>query len=489
MRHVKTSDTHRLKGWFFLPGAPTDRVPGILTWSQKDGANLELIGGFSPKPEPEQLDEGVRRTNGFVGDASPTTIYGELDSGKEISLWGAERGNYKADVSKRVWEEFWHTPWVCVGAHVASADAQVLHSFRVSLDDLYYLTGDGRFCAPTWATIEGVEHPGEKQEDGTYLLPFMLPVVGGYRAGCAKGSLADTTYSIDTHATRPWVSPATEADPALKLEFMINRRRRGPSIELSVGAHARVSLVNDAPASAEDLLHKTKPLLGLMSLATFNTSGLEWMQAQTVDGDEVSLLSHIGHPSEQDARTEAGGLVFTLGDVSLDVFLETWHRLGSSEQARYAWNLVVGLIGHSPLMVEEHVSQVLAAAEGFDTWCLGSSKNAELKNRLIGLHDRLPEGVKEQLQLDVDRWVDWAVWARNHVAHGGTKKHRTVSDFYQLKVIADSVRLVTYLAALKEFRIPDEKLSRALSSHPRLSVLAERCAEISELRVLDTWLS
>jgi hypothetical protein len=189
----------------------------------------------------------------------------------------------------------------------------------------------------------------------------------------------------------------------------------------------------------------------------------------------------MGHPSEPDARVEAGGLVFNLDDVPLDAFLETWDRLASSEQARYAWSLVVGLIGHSPLMVEEHVSHVIAAAEGFDTWCLDGGKNAELKNRLVRLHDKLPEGVKGQLQLDVDRWVDWAVWARNHVAHGGTKRHRNISDFYQLKVIADSVRLITYLAALKEFLIPDEKLSRALSTHPQLRILAERCAEISAL--------
>ncbi len=67
MRHVKTCETHRLKGWFFLPEAPTDRVPGILASSQRDGANLELIGGFSPKPEHEQLAEGVRRANGPPG--------------------------------------------------------------------------------------------------------------------------------------------------------------------------------------------------------------------------------------------------------------------------------------------------------------------------------------------------------------------------------------------------------------------------------------
>lgn len=81
---MKTSDYHRVKGWFFIPEAPAKRIPGILTWSQEDGADLELIGGFSPESKSEQIREGAWSTNSFVGDASPSTIYGELDSGKRF---------------------------------------------------------------------------------------------------------------------------------------------------------------------------------------------------------------------------------------------------------------------------------------------------------------------------------------------------------------------------------------------------------------------
>lgn len=48
-------------------------------------------------------------------------------------------------------------------------------------------------------------------------------------------------------------------------------------------------------------------------------------------------------------------------------------------------------------------------------------------------------------------------------------------------MIADSVRLVTYLAALQEFGVPDEAIEEALRNHPRVSVLAERTAEIASL--------
>src|SRR5690606_37845166 len=128
------------------------------------------------EPQKEQANEWFQRSREFESDTLPSTIYGELDSGKKVCIWGAERRSYKAKMGSQIQEEFWHSSWVCVGAHVASADCREFRSFRVALDNLYYLTSDGRFGAPLWTQIEGVEHPGEKQEDGTYLCPFTLPV-------------------------------------------------------------------------------------------------------------------------------------------------------------------------------------------------------------------------------------------------------------------------------------------------------------------------
>jgi ApeA N-terminal domain 1 len=158
---MRTCEAHRIKGWFFFPEAPDSRLPGILSWSQDRGADLELIGGFSPEPEYDRIDGTIRTTSQIVGETHPSTIYGESDSGKKISLWNTERGNYKASAIGKVQEEFWHSSWVCIGAHVPSVNAAVLRGFKVALDDLYYLTGDRRFCAPQWASIEGVDNPLE----------------------------------------------------------------------------------------------------------------------------------------------------------------------------------------------------------------------------------------------------------------------------------------------------------------------------------------
>lgn len=220
---MRSCDNHRLKGWFFLPEKPGNRVPGILTWSQEDGAVLELIGGLSSETRYEEIVPGVARGGQSDRDATPRTIHAVTDSGKRLSLWEAERGNLKADSRGVVFEEFWHTGWVCVGAHLPSASEANLSHVSIGLDNLYDLTLDGRFCPPQWAQIEGVENPGERQTDGTLLVPFTIPVVGGHRASVDVGSLEEFRYRIGTQATRPWFSPATEAMPELKLDMMTRR--------------------------------------------------------------------------------------------------------------------------------------------------------------------------------------------------------------------------------------------------------------------------
>ncbi len=476
---MRTCDSHRVKGWWYLPEAPEVRAPGVLTWTASSGAELELIGGLRGG-DHEMV--GTNDQGGLsVLETNVGTVYGETDAGKPVTLWDAERHNHRADLGGAMREEFWHSPWVCVGSHLASADDRSLTGIRVAVDDLYYLTDDGRFCAPQWAKIEGADHPGEQQPNGTLVAPYIIPVVGGVKADVATGSTSSATYSVFTNATRPWFSEATEAMPDLKLDFMTQRTRSGPSITLKVDAWARIDPVT-SPASARDLLHEIHPLLALIGLSMFARGGVTSMYATTIDGDEVSLLCHFGHPGSPESPATRD-VVFTFEGVSLKSFLVTWDRLGDGPQARYARNMTVGQIGHSPAMIEEDIGQVLGAAEGFHRWCLQGGKNKTLSERLVDLHDRLPGLIQAQIGLEngKDKWVGWAVWARNNVDHGGAEKHRHIADFYHLKVIADSVRLVTYLAALQEFGVPDEAIEEALRNHPRVSVLAERTAEIASL--------
>lgn len=478
---MRQSEPQRITGWFYLPEDPSNRVPGVLDWEPDDGATLELIGGFSPRPEFRQNPTGGWVTCNFVGDVRPGTVYGETVAGQRISIWDAQRGRHTAGFDGAVREEFWHSSWVCVGAHIVSTDEPALVKATVTIDELYYLTDDGRFCAPQWATIEGVEHPGEKQPNGTMLTPYIFPVIGGYRAEYAHADTPEASYSIATTATRPWISPATEAMPDLKLEMMAIKFRSGPQVRLQVGAQARIELPDKESGSVTDFVDQMSAVDDLVQLATFESCGTSKITLQTVTGEDVSLLMHTGRTARPDDLHKPAAIVFTLADVTLEAYLQTRGRFTDSNQASYAWSVVVGLCGHSSRMVEEYVSQALAAAEGFHRWCLGGGSDVTLNTRLQALHDRLAPEVQAALGLDTARWASWAVWARNHVAHGGTKAWRPLRDSFELHSVAESVHLVTYLVALEELDVPVTKVLDALLNHPRLSTLVERCSQVNDL--------
>ncbi len=380
-----------------------------------------------------------------------------------------------------VHEEFWHSSWMCVGAHIISSLESAFVNASVTIDELYYLTEDGRFCAPQWATIEGVEHPGEQQPDGTLLTPYTFPAIGGYRAAYARADTPEASYSIATNATRPWISPATEAMPGLKLDMMTSRYRSGPEVRLQVTASASIELPARALGSVTDFVERMTAIDDLVQLATFEACGTSQITLRTVADERVSLLIHTGRVARPDDLHKPMAIVFTLADVALEAYVQARRRFNDGNQARYAWSVVVGLCGHSSRMVEEYVSQALAAAEGFHRWCLDGGADVPLNTRLQALHDRLAPEVRGALGLDTQKWASWAVWARNHVAHGGTQAWRPLRDSFELHSVAESVHLVTYLVALEELGVPAPKVLDALLNHPRISALVKRCSQVNDL--------
>ncbi|MCX2933436.1 hypothetical protein ORI20_24495 [Mycobacterium sp. CVI_P3] len=478
---MRQCESHRLTGWFHLPESPSTRIPGVLDWQPDGGATLELIGGFSGQPKFRRTDTGGFVTSQVVGDVRSGTILGESVDGERVSIWDAQRGRYTAGLTDGIREEIWHSSWMCIGAHIVSPQEPGFTRATIAIDELYYLTDDGRFCAPQGAQIEGVEHPGETQPDGTLLVPYVFPVIGGYRAEYARADTADTRYTITTTATRPFLSPATAAWPDLRLQMMTTNLRKGPTVNLQVSAQASIYLPDSSSGPASDFVERIAAIDDLVQLATFEACGISQISLRTRSDEKVSLLMHTGKVARPEDAHKPASVVFTLADVSLEAFMQARRRFTDGNQAGYAWSVVVGLCGYTSGLVEEYVSQALAAAEGFHRWCLNGGSNVSLKDRLRALHDGLAPEVQAALGLDIEPWVGWAVWARNHVAHGGTKSWRQIRDYFELHAVAESVHLMTYLAALQEFRVPTENVRDALLNHPRLKVLAEQSSQVNDL--------
>ena len=478
-----------IKGWFFLPEYPDNRVPGVLKWDPFKGAEIELMGGLSLLVTPDLESGGIYViTDEIVASMPAQTIYLETEAGKKYSIWDAWRSGYSINhILEKIHEERWLSRLVYVGDHILSEENAFIKA-TFYIDGLYYLVNDSRILPPEWCKMDGVERPGERLENGTFLLPYRLPVLGGFKAGKFEGNTKDACYSVNTFATRPWISEATEADPWLKLRFMLKHQRHGLALTISVGANIGITLRKNGEetevleGTASDFLDKFVPIHDLMRLATFHPCAVAKVQLQLKNNhDDGYLLKKVNEVARPEESYDDGNMVFTLNDVSLENFLEKREYFTDTDGAISPWRILIGLCGYFSNYAEEYISQSFAAAEGFHKLCLDKSERYTLKERLKDLYSLLPQEVQEKLKLDVDEWAKHAVEARNHAAHGGPRRSdgsMSVSDRY---VIAASVFLVTYLVVLNELGVPPEKITQALCSHPKISTVMSYCDEVRSM--------
>ena len=489
---------HEIKGWFFLPENPDNRVPGVLEWDPAKGAEIELMGGFSSLAIPS-LKSGVvyTITDEIVASMPAQTIYLETEAGKKYSIWDSWRSSYSYNILGKIHEEQWLSGLVYVGGHVLPEE-EIFTEATFCIDELYYLVNDGRILPPKWCQMKGIDRPGEKLENGTCLTPYMLPIIGGFRAGKFEGDTEDAHYSINTFATRPWISEATEKYPSFKLDLMLKHQRHGLVLPISVDASISITLrknteePEDLAGTASNLMDQFMPIHDLMRLATFQPCSVSRVQLQSQNNcDDTYLLKKFGEVAQPYESHDHDNMVFTLNNVSLENFLEKREYLTSTDGAISPWSILIGLCGYFSNYAEEYISQSFAAAEGFHKLCLGKgkkyidasgrSKKYCLNKRLKELYALLPQKIQDKMKFDVEEWAKRAVKARNYAAHGGptsTNDSTSLSDRY---VIAVSVFLVTYLVALNELGVPAEKICDALLNHPKISLAMSYCDEVRSM--------
>ena len=504
---------HEVLGWFFLPedkDNPEKWVPGVLKWDPAKGAEIELMGGFSSSAIPP-LEPGVvhATTDEMVAGVPGQTIYLETEAGKKYSIWDAWMSSCSRNIRGKLLKEQWLSGLVYVGDHVLPEE-KTFTKATFYIDELYYLVNKRQILPPKLCQIEEVERPGETLENGTFLMPYVIPVIGGFQAGIFEGNTRDVHYSINVSTTRPLINELTEGDPESTLKFMLDHQRYGLALTISVVASVSIILqrhereAEDLAGKASDFVDNFAPIRDLMRLATFQPCGVSSInleQKKKDSNNDNSLLRDLGFPDDKIGPPpvdrgfmliksrfgeiaqpyeshESKKVIFTLNDLSLENFLEERERLTRKDGAFDPWVILIGLCGYIPNYMEEYISQSFAAAEGFHKLCLDKGGGYTLRERLKDLYSLLPQDIQEKLKLDVDEWVERAVEARNHAQHGGPMESdgsMSVSDRY---VIAASVFLVTYLVVLNELGVPPEKACNALKIHPDLLRMMHYCDEV-----------
>ena len=470
-------------GVWWLPDAPSEKVPGVLRYDPEDGLSLSLIGTF----EDRIMTTG---SSGWtvVHDGTRTwkVVHGVAEL-REITLLDCVPRTTRRTMGARVASPDKQTVTAMVaviGAHVSGDADPAFAGAEVSVEDLslwaassvfegFLGARDGRIDGTGRISVRPVEAQSvvvdgtEYRLQHTHTLPHF-----DQRKGCTVGRMSDIV-SIRIAPAEP---------------FSLN------------GAQRAASLVQD-----------------LISLATHRAAGVIWLRlemagsesqlpdGQTLPRRRADVLYSPAALGKHDANAvDHHQVFFTCSSIPFEEVMPRWCEVHGRLQA--ATNMILGLRYAPARFVENNLLTAVGAAEvlhrnlGIDekpfpngefraireamlaqvpdehrNWFKKKIRNApNLRDRLHALAQRPDQEAIAQLLPDVDQWAERTTRARNDLAHEGRTPNHSIEE---LIAVVEVTTAVVILNILHELGLPAERQREIVREQPQLRATCHTAAE------------
>jgi len=176
-------ETLSIKGYWWLPDLEENKQPGILTFSQEDGAVLDVVG--------------VLDTSGFTPFKEPAIILGITQQGKPITLYKCIhlQMNYPS-LGLGFGGEKYFAHFVFEGVHFSSPEKIMFNCLYAHYDDLDVWVGEHGFSINTEFTNDGIISKVSYQTPPEQLFKLSDEL----SVGVAFSSFGPVTSSVQTSA-------------------------------------------------------------------------------------------------------------------------------------------------------------------------------------------------------------------------------------------------------------------------------------------------
>ena len=432
-------------GYWWFPGAPDDRLPGVLSYTPEEGLVLLLVGGFAQTAiqsvsldhaDVVDLERDWSRLHGIAANR-PLTLLSCYPT-RTFSYMFGEPDTQLVDVEA-----------VLDGIHLEDATQSAFDGANMSIENLTY-----------WGEHSGIE-AALKVEDSRYQ---------GSKITATPQDAWVVSTDLHTFKIRHQQTSPT---------FTYERAR----VVARVIGSAVLEISSTTPATAEGLRNLCQSLADLISLATHSASALLWTTlvptpAMIDDGSRSEISYYFRQSGPQpngDASVGVRTRLFGSGDIPFEVVLPRW--LETERRLRPAINQILGLRKVEGLYIETQLLQAVSAAEalhgalGYEPpippdefaelkqmavnavpaprqlWLktLLIRNDPSLKQKLLDLVQRPDSQAMSVLVPDPSQWASMTVKARNELAHGGQSIKYPVGDLHAIARVTTAVVLMNLL--------------------------------------------
>jgi len=446
------TDDFEVQGEWWLPSRPDIKVPGILTFSPEDGAELSLLGSLR-----SIFEEGERSEKDGVVRVAMTQA--ALDrSGIYTRLHGLAGGtDYTLEDCFRIRSS--HVLGASQGSEIIRV-TRVLRGVLFEEDESLEATGIsfGLTHLADWIGETGIDEMSNWREDG------------GPLEGVPRFRI-EAREKLDRH-----VVLASGSSLSLKHSVGISGDRMSERA-LTQAFHWRLD--QQDKASMEDLLDVASDVQDLVSIATHKTAAFEFVCfwhpdvfREIPDGKRrpVPIDLFVAWNTQADKptrRLHEHDLLFTFDHLGGIEGVRRW--TDAAAQHRGGLGRVMGARYARGMFVSDRLLNCSAALEAFDRDSTGH-KRSKFKTRLQRCSDIAGDPFTN-LVGEVSRWAEAIRLERDEVAHHfGRRIRSTGSETYYLWL---SLYWLFILCLLRNSDAPVEVFDH-LQQHGQYQWLAPR---------------
>lgn len=413
--------TFTWKGFFHLPQSPKNELPGILTFSQGKGVQLDLFG---------QFDAYLA-----VGSREARIVLGVTANGKRVTLVNAYEQSRSLHVPGFP-ESSFGAIYLFVGGHYESPDKLVFHSCSIEYADFNH-----------WVSVTGFERPAYNLESKELNIRYRKP------------------DKIEFLLKVGWIA-AIEFGFSGPHDFFV------PTTKATVEQRAVLSLKPLLPAPYEEyekLINSLGAFLALNYFAYPPINSIEFFvvadQEDEFDSgyETIQLLYDLGTSAEK-YKTHTINQDFLLQykncQPSFEFYIQRW--LSLYEQIEATMRILSECLMQRNNPMELHFIGLTQAMENMHRK-LFDIKNMFFKERLIHLVEKLPSAVRNALLANEGDFENRVKNNRNFYTHYDVSIENFVpATLGELFVLSEKLKVILITMLLQELGFSSEQVEKII---------------------------
>lgn len=413
-------ETINWKGYFYQPAHPENQLPGIITFDQDKGIELELFGQFDHSEAASSRDERILL--GFTSNGKKLTLLGCFGGLRGISIPGFPTSGYSAI-------------YLFVGAHFQKVTDIRFNTCSIDYADINQ-----------WLDITGFAQPSYNYETNELQVSYKQPerirfqISDGWRGEFEFVFFRPLEYSL----------PSTEVKIRQTPLFHLKPDKAHPFKTF----HEKYSAFNSFLAINYFTFPRIKEINFYIDKEKEDEYDVNFIKVQLYFKRGVAFDEKEKHKSRHDFLVE-----YKNYESGFEAFIGNWYKLVDSVDAS------IGILTETLMKrgnpMELHFISLVQALENFHRRLIFPGQKY-LNIRLDEIVNSLPPKTADVLLGSEVDFTKRVTKNRNYYTHYSADNEKHAASLSELFILSEKLKIICIVLLLQQIKFDDDQIDKMI---------------------------